>query len=86
MIGSPTERIYVAATITLLNFAMAGLGQRKTSADMLTLDQAIALTKPNNRETKRTKINIERQREVTEEASSLANRDGQGTGTGLTEN
>jgi len=68
MIGRPTIRICVAASITSLNFAMAALRQGQTSADVLTLDQAIALVRSNNRETNRSKINIDRQWEVTAEA------------------
>ena len=71
MICRPTIRICVAATITLLTFATAALGRGQTSADVITLDQAIALARAKNRETTRTKINIDRQREVTAEASSL---------------
>jgi len=68
MIGKPTIRICLAVTITSLTLAMAALGQGHTSADVPTLDQAIALPRANNRESKRSKIDIDRQREVTTEA------------------
>jgi hypothetical protein len=70
MIGRPTIRICLAATITSLTCAMTALGQGQTSADLLTLDHAIELARANNRETKRRKIDIDRQREVTADAKT----------------
>ena len=68
MIGRPTIQICLATTITSLTFVMAALGQGQTLASVLTLDQAIALARAINREKKRSKIDIDKQREVTAEA------------------
>jgi hypothetical protein len=68
MIGRPTVQICVAATITALTFVMAALGQGQASTDVPTLDRTIALARANNRETKRSRIDVDRQREVTAEA------------------
>jgi outer membrane protein len=56
--------------IALLVFAMAALGQERTSGDVLTLDRAIELARANNRETKRATLDIDRQREATAEAKT----------------
>ena len=58
------------ASIALLTFAMVALGQERTSGDVLTLDHAIELARANNRETKRAKFDIDRQREATAEAKT----------------
>jgi outer membrane protein TolC len=54
----------------MLTCAMAALGQERPPADVLTLDRAIELARANNRETKRAKFDIDRQREITAEAKT----------------
>src|ERR1700675_4104044 len=71
MIGRCLIRICSLAAISLLAFAMAALGQERTSGDVLTLDQAIELARANNRETKRARFDIDRQREASAEAKAL---------------
>jgi outer membrane protein TolC len=56
--------------IPSLTFAMAVVGQERTFGDVLTLDRAIELARANNRETKRTKFDIDRQREASAEAKT----------------
>jgi outer membrane protein len=56
--------------IPSLTFAMAAVGQERTFGDVLTLDRAIELARANNRETKRTKFDIDRQREASAEAKT----------------
>jgi outer membrane protein TolC len=56
--------------IPSLTFAMAAVGQERTSGDVLTLDRAIELARANNRETKRAKFDIDRQREASAEAKT----------------
>jgi outer membrane protein TolC len=70
MIGKPTIRICLVAVITSLTFAMAASGQERTFGDVLTLDRAIELARANNRETKRAKFDIDRQREAWAEAKT----------------
>jgi outer membrane protein TolC len=70
MIGRPTIRICLLATIPSLAIAMGALGQERTSGDVLTLDRAIELARANNRETKRAKFDIDRQREASAEAKT----------------
>jgi outer membrane protein TolC len=70
MIGRPTIRICLVAVITSLTFAMAASGEERTSGDLLTLDRAIELARTNNRETKRAKFDIDRQREASAEAKT----------------
>jgi outer membrane protein TolC len=63
-------RVCLFAAIPSLPFAMAAQGQERTSGNVLTLDQAIELARANNRETKRVKIDIDRQREAWAEAKT----------------
>src|SRR5882762_8858584 len=70
MIGRPRKRICLVAAITWLTFVIAASGQEQTSGDVLTLDRAIELARVNNRETKRAKFDIDRQREVSAEAKT----------------
>jgi outer membrane protein TolC len=56
--------------IPSLTFAMAAVGQERTFGDVLTLDRAIELARANNRETKRAKFDIDRQREASAEAKT----------------
>ena len=70
MIGRYVKRICFLAAIPSLTFATA-LGQERTSGDVLTLDRAIELARANNRETKRAKFDIDRQREASAEASTF---------------
>jgi outer membrane protein TolC len=58
------------AAILSLTFAMEALGQERPSGDVLTLDRAIGLARANNRETKRAKFEIDRQREAWAEAKT----------------
>src|SRR5260370_2192025 len=63
-------RICLLAAIPSLTFAMGALGQERTSGDVLTLDRAIELARANNRETKRVKFDIDKQREAWAEAKT----------------
>src|SRR5882672_7480955 len=58
------------AAFPLLTFAMTSLGQERASGEVLTLDRAIELARANNRETKRAKFDIDRQRNITAEAKT----------------
>jgi outer membrane protein TolC len=71
MIGRHLIRICFLAAIPSLTFAMEAPGQERTSGDVLTLDRAIELARANNRETKRAKFDIDRQREASVEAKTL---------------
>jgi len=64
-------RICLFAAISSLTFATAAQGQERTSEYVLTLDRAIELARANNRETKRAKFDIDRQREASAEAKTL---------------
>ncbi len=70
MIGRHLMRICFLAAIPSLTFAMAALGQERTSGDVLTLDRAIELARANNRKTKLAKFDIDRQREASAEAKT----------------
>src|SRR6266851_5918212 len=70
MIGSHLMRICFLAAIPSFVVAMVAPGQERTSADVLTLDRAIQLARANNRETKRAKFEIDRQREASAEAKT----------------
>src|SRR5258707_14160711 len=70
MIGTHLMRICFVAVIPSLIFAMAALGQVQPSGDVLTLDRAIELARANNRETKRAKFDIDKQREGSAEAKT----------------
>jgi outer membrane protein TolC len=61
-------RICLFAAIPSVTFVMGARGQERTSGEVLTLDRAIELARANNRETKRAKFDIDRQREASEEA------------------
>ncbi len=63
-------RICLFAAIPSLTLAMAAQGQERTSVDVLTLDRAIELARANNREIKRAKFDIDRQREASAEAKT----------------
>jgi outer membrane protein TolC len=58
------------AAIPSLTLAMAASGQERASGDVLTLDRAIELARVNNRETKRAKFYIDKQREASAEAKT----------------
>jgi outer membrane protein TolC len=58
------------AAIPSLTLAMAAVGQERTSGDVLRLDRAIELARANNRDTKRAKLDIDRQREAWAEAKT----------------
>jgi outer membrane protein TolC len=70
MIGTHLIRICFVAAIFSLTFAMAALGQVLPSGDVLTLDRAIELARANNRDTKRAKFDIDKQREASGEAKT----------------
>jgi outer membrane protein TolC len=70
VIGRHLTRICFLAAIPSLMFAMKALGQEQSSGEILTLDRAIELARANNRETKRSKFEIDRQRETTAEAKT----------------
>src|SRR5882757_1741246 len=63
-------RICLFATIPSLAIAMCALGQDRTAGNVLALDQAIELARANNRETKRGKVDVDRQREASAEAKT----------------
>ncbi len=70
MIGRHSLRICLLAAIASLTFTIAAPGQERASENVLTLDQAIALARANNRETKRAKFEIDKQREASAEAKT----------------
>jgi outer membrane protein TolC len=70
MTGGLITRTCFFATIVLSTFGMVALSQERTSGDVLTLDRAIDLARANNRETKRAKFDIDRQRDITAEAKT----------------
>jgi outer membrane protein len=61
---------FLAAALSSLTFAMTALGQERPSGDILTLDRAIELARANNRDTRRAKFDIDRQRETSAEAKT----------------
>jgi outer membrane protein TolC len=63
-------RICLFAAIPSLTCAMAALGQERPPGDVLTLNRSIELARANNRETKRAKLDIDRQREASSEAKT----------------
>ena len=63
-------RVCLFAIVPSLTFAMAAQRQERTSGDVLTLDRAIELARANNRETRRAKFDIDRQREASAEAKT----------------
>src|SRR5882757_7423888 len=63
-------RICLFATIPSLIFVMGAQGQERTSGEVLTLDRAIELARANNRDTKRAKLDIDKQREASAEAKT----------------
>jgi outer membrane protein len=69
MIGTHLIRICFLAAISWLTVATAAQGQ-EPSGEVLTLDRAIELARANNRDTRRTKFEIDRQREASAEAKT----------------
>jgi outer membrane protein TolC len=63
-------RICLFAAIPSVTFVMGARGQERTSGEVLTLDRAVELARANNRDTKRAKFDIDRQREVSAEAKT----------------
>jgi outer membrane protein TolC len=63
-------RICLFAAIPSVTFVMGARGQERTSGEVLTLDRAIELARANNRDTKRAKFDIDRQREASAEANT----------------
>jgi outer membrane protein len=63
-------RICLFAAIPSVTFVMGARGQERTSGELLTLDRAIELARANNRDTKRAKFDIDRQREASAEAKT----------------
>src|SRR6266576_1850134 len=57
-------RICLFAAIPSVTFVTGARGQERTSGEVLTLDRAIELARANNRDTKRAKFEIDRQREA----------------------
>ena len=70
MIGRHSKRICFLAAIASLTLTIAAPGQERASENVLTLDQAIELARANNRETKRAKFEIDKQREALAEAKT----------------
>ena len=66
----PGLRTCLFAAIASMAPAVAAPGQERTSEDVLTLDRAIELARANNRETRRAKLAIDRQREASAEAKT----------------
>jgi outer membrane protein TolC len=69
MIGTHLIRICFLAAISWLTVATAAQRQ-EPSGEVLTLDRAIELARANNRDTRRTKFEIDRQREASAEAKT----------------
>jgi outer membrane protein TolC len=67
MIGRNSLRACLFVAITSFTLAMAAPGQERTE-NVLTLDQAIELARASNRENKRAKFEIDKQREASAEA------------------
>ncbi len=63
-------RTCLFAAITSMVLVMAAPGEERTSEDVLTLDRAIELARANNRETKRARFDMDRQREASAEAKT----------------
>jgi len=63
-------RICLFAAIPSVTFVMGARGQERTSGEVLTLNRAIELARANNRDTKRAKFDIDRQREASAEAKT----------------
>jgi outer membrane protein TolC len=63
-------RICLFAAIPWVPFVTGARGQERTSGEVLTLDRAIELARANNRDTKRAKFDIDRQREASAEAKT----------------
>ena len=63
-------RICLFAAIPSVTFVMGAQEQERTSGELLTLDRAIEVARANNRDTKRAKFDIDRQREATAEAKT----------------
>ncbi len=63
-------RICLFAAIPSVTFVTGARGQERTSGEVLTLDRAIELARANNRDTKRAKFDIDRQREASAEAKT----------------
>jgi outer membrane protein TolC len=63
-------RICLFAAIPSVIFVMGARGQERTSGEVLTLDRAIELARANNRDTRRAKFDIDRQREASAEAKT----------------
>src|SRR5882672_3020119 len=57
--------VFTALTVVTLTTAVAG---QETTPDVLTLDRAIELARANNREARRARLEIDRQREASAEA------------------
>ena len=70
MIGRRSIRICLLAAMASFTFTIAAPGQERASENVLTLDQAIGLARANNRETKRAKFEIDKQREALAEAKT----------------
>ena len=64
-------RICLFAAIPSVTFVMGAQGQERSSGEVLTLDRAIELARANNRETKRAKFDIDKQREASAEARTF---------------
>jgi outer membrane protein TolC len=63
-------RICLFAAIPSVTFVMGARGQERTSGEVLTLDRAIELARASNRDTKRAKFDIDKQREASAEAKT----------------
>jgi outer membrane protein TolC len=63
-------RICLFAAIPSVTFVIGAQGQERTSGEVLTLHRAIELARANNRDTRRAKFDIDRQREASAEAKT----------------
>jgi outer membrane protein TolC len=70
MIDGSTIRICLLATFASSTIVTVASGQERPPGDLLTLDRAIELARANNRDTKRAKFDIDRQREASAEAKT----------------
>lgn len=70
MIGRSAIHSSLLMAVASLTFVMAAAAQEPAPKEVLSLDQAIALARANNRENKVAKLDIERQREASAEAKT----------------
>lgn len=70
MIGRSAIHSFLLMAVASLTLVMAAAAQEPAPKEVLSLDQAIALARANNRENKLAKLDIDRQREASAEAKT----------------